>query len=179
MTNTTYATTLTRTGCSDAPQGTERVHTLIVLVADRPGAVDRVVGVLRRRRAHIQSFNLSQTETPDIVRITALVKDTKVGVDHLFEQVRKIIDVREASHALAQDAFLREMALVNVSTISASADTIISASQPFAARTIETTAESVTLEITGTAEQVTAFIEAMCIYGIRDVARSGCVALAR
>jgi acetolactate synthase-1/3 small subunit len=155
----------------------ERVHTLIILVADRPGSVDRVVGVLRRRRAHLQSFNLSQTETLDIVRITALVKDTKVGMDHLFEQVRKIVDVREASHALAQDAFLREMALVNVSTISASVDTIVSAGQQFNARAIETTSESVTLEVTGTEEQVTAFIETMRTCGSCDVARSGCVAL--
>ena len=179
MTNTSYATTATRTGCSDAPQGMERVHSLVVLVADRPGSVDRVVGVLRRRRAQLQSFNLSQTETPDIVRITALVKDTKVGVDHLFEQMRKIVDVREASHAPAQEAFLREMALVNVSTISASADTIISTGQQFDARTVQTTPASVTLEATGTEEHITAFIEAMRIYGICDVARSGCVALVR
>lgn len=179
MTNTTYATTMNRTGCSDAPQGAERIHTLIILVVDRPGAVDRVVGVLRRRRAQLQSFNLSQTETPDLVRITALVKDTKVGVDHLFEQVRKIVDVREAIHAPAQDVLLREMALVNVSTISASADTVINAAQQLDARTVETTPESITLEMTGTEEQVTAFIEAMRIYGIHDVARSGSVALAR
>jgi len=171
--------TLTRSGCSDAPQGAEQVHSLVVLVADRPGSVDRVVGVLRRRRAQIQSFNLSQTETSDIVRITALVKDTKVGVDQLFEQVRKIVDVREAGHALAQEAFVREMALVNVSTISTSADSIISAGQSFDARVVETNSESVTLEATGTEEQVVAFIDAMRVYGICDVARSGCVALVR
>lgn len=173
----TYATTITRTGCSNAPQGTEQVHTLVVLVADRPGSVDRVIGVLRRRRARLQSFNLSQSETPDLVRITALVKDTEVGVEHLFEQVRKIVDVRQAKHALAEQATLREMALVNVSTISAAADAIISAGQQFGARVVETTPESVTLGVTGTEEQITACIEAMRIYGVCDVARSGCVAL--
>jgi acetolactate synthase-1/3 small subunit len=170
---------MTRTGCSNAPQGTEQVHTLVILVADRPGSVDRVVGVLRRRRAKLQSFNLSQSETPDLVRITALVKDTEVGVEHLFEQVRKIVDVRQVRQALAEQATLRETALVNVSTISASADTIISAGQEFGARTVETTADSVTLGVTGTEEQITAFIEAMRIYGLGDVARSGCVALVR
>ena len=173
------ATTSIRTGCSDVPQGSEQVHALVALVTDRPGAVDRVVGVLRRRRAQLQSFNLSQTETPDVVRITALVRDTKVGIDHLFEQVRKIIDVREASHAPVQDTFLREMALVNVSTISASAETILATAQQLGARAIETTSEAVTLEVTDTEEQVSAFIEAMRIYGICDVARSGCVALVR
>src|SRR5947208_1602559 len=114
MTNITYATTVTRTGCSDAPQGTEQVHALVIHVADRPGSVDRVVGVLRRRRAQLHSFNLSQSDTPEIVRITALVKDTKVGIDNLFEQVRRVVDVRQASHAPARQAIMREMALVSV-----------------------------------------------------------------
>jgi len=157
----TYATRITRTGCSNAPEGTEQVHTLVILVADRPGSVDRVVGVLRRRRARLQSFNLSQSETPDLVRITALVKDTEVGAEQLFEQVRKIVDVRQARHALAEQATLREMALVNVSTISASADTVISAGQQFGARAVETTSESVTLGVTGTEEEITASIQAV------------------
>ena len=177
MTTTTYATTVTRTGCSDAPQGTEQVHTLVVYVADRPGAVDRVVGVLRRRRAQLHSFNLSQSETPEIVRITALVKGTNVGIDNLVAQVRRIVDVRQASHTPARQAMMREMALVSVSTISASVDTIISTSQQFGAIAIETTPESVALQVTGTEEQITAFIAAMRNFDICDVARSGCVAL--
>jgi acetolactate synthase I/III small subunit len=177
MTNTTYATSATRTGCSDAPQGTEEVHTLVILVVDRPGSVDRVVGVLRRRRAQLHSFNLSQTDTPEVVRITALVKDTKVGIEHLFEHIRKIIDVREANHTPARYASMREMALVSVSTKDASVETILSASQKFDARTIETASESITLEVTGTEEQITAFVEAMRTYGVCDLARSGYIAL--
>ena len=179
MTNSTSATT-TRTGCSDAPQGTERVHTLVVLVADRPGSVDRVVGVLRRRRAHIQSFNLSQSETPDVVRITALVKDTKVGVEHLFEQVRKIVDVREASHTPAEEAIMREMALVKVNIISTVANaipSILDVAQVYRARVVSTTPEQVTIELMGTEEMVTDFIESVSKFGICDVARSGCLSL--
>jgi acetolactate synthase-1/3 small subunit len=172
-----YVTTTTRTGCSNAPQGTEQVHTLVILVADRPGSVDRVVGVLRRRRAKLQSFNLSQSEMPELMRITALVKDTEVGVEHLFEQIRKIVDVRQVRRSLVEQATLCEMALVNVSTVSASVDTIVSAGQEFGARVVETASESVTLGVTGTEGQITACIEAMRVYGVCDVARSGCVAL--
>ncbi len=175
----THVTTAIRTGCSDAPQGTERLHTLVVLVTDRPGSVDRVVGVLRRRRAQLHSFNLSQSDTPEVVSITALVRDTKVGIAHLVEQVRRIVDVRQVKHVPAQEAIVREMALVSVSTVSASVDAVISAGQKFGARVVETTSESVTLEVTGTEEQIGAFVEGMRIYGIGDVARSGCVALVR
>ena len=106
-----------------------------------------------------------------------MVRDTKVGIDNLLEQVRRVVDVRQARHAPVQQAMTREMALVSVSTISASADTIISTGQQFGALAVDTTSESVTLQVTGTEEQITAFIEAMRIYGICDVARSGCVAL--
>jgi acetolactate synthase-1/3 small subunit len=114
-----------------------------------------------------------------MVRITVLVKDTKVGVEHLFEQVRKIVDVHQARHEHAEQATQREMALVSVSTIAAPADTIISTGQQFGARVVETTSESVTLEATGSEEHITAFIEAMRTYSICDVARSGSVALMR
>jgi acetolactate synthase-1/3 small subunit len=180
ITNTTIPSAATiRTGCSDAPQGTERVHTLVVQVVDRPGSVDRVIGVLRRRRARLLSFNLHQSETPNVVRITALVKDTEVGVEHLFEHVRKIVDVCQAEHMHAQQAIMREMALVNVSTASASAHTIIEAGQQFGAVAVETSSEFVTLEVMGTEEEINAFLEAMHVYGVGDVARSGCIALAR
>jgi acetolactate synthase-1/3 small subunit len=122
-------------------------------------------------------LNLTQSDTPEIVRITALVKDTKVGMDNLFEQVRRIVDVRQASHAPARQTMMREMALVNVSTTSASADTIISAGRHFGAIVVETTSESVTLQVTGTEDQITAFVAAMHIYRVCDVARSGSVAL--
>ena len=91
MTNVAVA----RAGYSDLPRGAEFVHVLIALVEDRPGAVDRVVGVLRRKRANTQSLSMGRSETPDVVRITALVKDLDVSVDNLAEQVRKVADVRQ------------------------------------------------------------------------------------
>jgi acetolactate synthase I/III small subunit len=178
ITTTTQITT-TRTGCSDAPQGTEQVHTMIMLVTDRPGSTDRVVGVLRRRRAKLLSLSLSQSETPDVVRITALVKDTNVGIEHLLEQVRKVIDVREVRHVDAQYTVTREMVLTKVNTISASQDTIIAVARRLGANVVEKGAKFVILEMSGDEERVTAFIEAMRSYGIADLARSGSVSVIR
>ena len=171
-------TNTTRTGCSDAPQGTEQVHTMTILVTDRPGSTDRVVGVLRRRRAKLLSLNLSQSETPDVMRITALVKDTNVGIEHLLEQMRKVVDVREVRHIDAQHTLMREMALIKVGTTSASADTIITAAHRFDGRVVEHSANFVILEVMGEEEKVCSFIETMRSYGIVDLARSSGISLA-
>jgi acetolactate synthase-1/3 small subunit len=150
----------------------------MIQIVDRPGAVDRVVGVLRRRRARLQSFHLSQSSTPDIMRIIALVKDTEVGIEHLFEQVCKIVDVQHAEHVLAQEDSLRELVLVRVSTAAGIGEKITCVAQQFGARTVKTSAESIVLEMSGSEAEVAALLAAMSSYSIQDVVRSGAVSLA-
>src|ERR1700740_811131 len=87
-----------RTGQSNAPEGAARTHTLVILVHERPGAVDRVVGLLRRRRAHMQTLTIGRSEQPDVARVTTVTDDAEVSVEQLIEQVRKIIDVRQVIH---------------------------------------------------------------------------------
>ena len=168
--------TANRAGTTDAPLGTERVYTLIVLVEDRPGAIDRVVGVLRRRRAKMQSLTLSQCETPNTVRVTALVKDAEVVVEQVIEQLRKIIDVRQVMNVTDQQAVVRELALITVDTRSASLHVIIEVGHQFGAAVADVTSDSVILESTGSVEQLERLIDALQAFGIREIARSGCVA---
>src|SRR5690348_11154631 len=110
------ATIASRAGYSDAPRGSECVHILTALVEDRPGAVDRVVGVLRRKRANTLSLALGPSGTPDVVRITAQVKDSDVSVENLVEHLRKVFDVREVINLTSQQAIVRTLALVQVNT---------------------------------------------------------------
>jgi acetolactate synthase-1/3 small subunit len=167
----------TRAGTMDAPQGTERVYTLVVLVNDRPGGIDRVVGALRRRRANMQSLTLSQSETPNIVRITALVKDSEVVLEQVIEQLSKIVDVRQVINVTDKQAIMRELALITVDTKSAGLRAIIEVGHQFGASVADVTADSVVLERTGSAEGLEKLIAALQVFGIRELARSGCVAL--
>ncbi len=167
-----------RPGCSDAEQGTACMHTLVVLVHDRPGSVDRVVGVLRRRRAKTLSLNLCQSETPDVVRITALVKDSEVGVDHLIEHLRKIVDVRQVSNLVEPEAVQRELFLVKVTSTASSSSALIETAQRFGACAVAIAPEAVTFEVAGNEEKLSACLDALRPYGIRELARSGSVAVA-
>src|SRR5690242_11748036 len=65
-----------RAGQSSVPVEAARAYTLVILIDEKPGAVDRVVGLLRRRRANMQSLTISHSEQPDVTRITAVATDS-------------------------------------------------------------------------------------------------------
>lgn len=167
-----------RVGQSHVPQGGERTHVLIALVEDKPGSLDRVVGVLRRRRALLQSLTVAQTETEGLVRVTALVKDSEVDAAHLLEQLRKIVDIRQVQDVTDQQVVARELALIKVSLAQASANDIVGIGQQFGANALESTADAVTLEVVGSQEHIEKLLQALQPYGIQEVARSGGVAIA-
>ncbi len=168
-----------RSGHSDAPQGAGRTHTLIVLVNDRPGAVDRVVGVLRRRRANMQTLILGRSELPETVRITVSVTDSEVGLDHLIEHLRKTVDVREVIHLTYQQAITRELALIKVNSSAERSNEIIERGSLFGAAVVDLTPDTITLEVTGNGEKIEKLVNLLQEYGVREVARSGSVAMAR
>lgn len=176
MTNS--STTISRAHHTNAAQGTEKNHTLIIFVADRPGAIDRVVGVLRRRRSQLQSLSLGPGTQPETFRVTAQVRDAEVVIDHLIEQIRKIIDVQDVTQVVPERAITREMILVQLDVTAANSQAIVKAGEPFAARVVNETNSSITLEATGSIEQIDQLLVALQGYTIREIARSGSVVIA-
>lgn len=168
-----------RPGHSHAPEGTERTHILIVSVGDRPGAHDRVIGLFRRRRANMQTLTIGPGELPGVVRVTVVVNDSEVGVDHLVEQLRKIVDVRHVVNVTDQQAVTRELALIKVKSTAASFSKIIELGHLFGACAVDVARETITLEVTGSEEKVGKLVSLLEEYGIREVARSGRVAIIR
>jgi len=168
-----------RSGQSNAPQGAERSYTLVVLVNDRPGGVDRVVGLLRRRRASMQTLVVGPSELPGVARITVNVKDSEVEFDHLLEQLRKIVDIRHIINLSSEQTVARELALVKVNSTAENYSEIIELGHLFGAHTVDVTSETITLEVTGSEEKVEKLVSQLQKYGIREVARTGRVAITR
>jgi acetolactate synthase-1/3 small subunit len=168
-----------RAAQSNMPQGSERTYTLIILINDRPGAVDRVVGLLRRRRANTQTLVLVGSELPGVIRMTAQVTDSDVAVDHLLAQLRKVIDVRRAENLTRQQAVMRELALIKISSSITTRHEIIECGRLFGAHVIDGTSETVLLEVTARKEKVDELITLLERYGICELARSGSIAIAR
>ncbi len=168
-----------RAGYSDAPRGTERIHILTALVEDRPGAVDRVVGVLRRKRAQTLSLTLSPADIPDVVRITAQVKDSDVSVDNLVEHLRKVFDVRQVTNFTPEQAIVRELVLVRVNAASEKQDELTTLANQSGASVVDTAPDAITFALSGSEEQLTQFFSLVEPFGVREVARSGAIALPR
>ena len=169
-----------RTGQSDAPAGTAQSHTIVVLAYDRHGALDRIVNVLRRRRAKMQAFAIGRNELPDMVRITIVMKDSEVGVEQLVEQLRKIVDVQHVVNLSSEQIIARELALIKVNRgESQHASEIIELAHLFGAYVVDVTPQTLTLEVTGSEEKVEKLVNSLQSFGIREVARTGRVAMSR
>jgi len=177
---TDQAVHVERTGQSDAPPGASRTHTLVVLAHDRHGTLDRIVNVLRRRRARMQAFAIGRNELPNVARITIVMNDSEVGVEQLVEQLRKIVDVQHVTTLSSEQTVARELALIKVNSGDAQqASEIIELGHLFGAHVVDVTQRTVTLEVTGSEEKVEKLVDRLQSYGIREVARTGCVAMTR
>jgi acetolactate synthase-1/3 small subunit len=178
-TKESFSRVVGRPGQSNAPQGEERAYTLVMLVNDRPGSVDRVIGMLRRRRASMQTLFIGRSEVPGVVRITVNVNDSEVEFAQLLEQLRKVVDVRYIVNLSPEEAVARELALVKVNNTTGTCSEIIEVGHLFGAHAVDVTGETITLEVTGSVEKVDKLVNQLQTYGIREVARTGCVAMTR
>ena len=168
-----------RAGQENVPQDGVRSHILLLFADDRHGALDRIVGHLRRRRANTQTFAIGQSEIPHVVRITVVMQDSEVGVEQLVEQLRKIVDVRHIVNLTSEQAVSRELALIKVNSTAIQQHEIIETGHLYGAHAVDVDPETVTLEVTGSAEKVETLVHHLQRYGIREVARTGCVAMTR
>lgn len=169
----------TRAGQADAPQDGGRNHILVLFADDQQGTLDRIVGVLRRRRANVKTFTIGRSELPDVARVTVVMDDSEVGVEQLVEQLRKVVNVRHIVNLSAEQAVSRELALIKVNSNSAQSGEIIEVGHLFGAHAIDMTPETVTLEVTGSAEKIEQFVNTLQPFGIREIARTGSVAMTR
>jgi len=175
----TWTPSIERAGQSNAPEGAARMHTLVISINERPGAVDRVVGLLRRRRANMQTLTIGRSEQPDVARITAVTDDSEVAVEQLVEQLRKVVDVRQVLNLSSEQMVERELALIKVSSNAGRSHEIIELGEQFGAHIADVTAETVTLQVTGSAARVEKLVDLLQPFGIREMARTGCVAMPR
>jgi acetolactate synthase-1/3 small subunit len=116
---------------------------------------------------------------PETVRITVSVNDSEVGVDHLVEQLRKAIDIRQVTNLTVQQAITRELALIKVNSTAERSSAIIELGSQFGASVVDMTADTITLEVAGNEEKIEKLVGVLQEHGIREVVRSGSVAIAR
>jgi len=168
-----------RAGQANAPDESARSHILVLFANDKHGVLDRIIGLLRRRRATVQTFSVGRSELPDMVRVTVVTDDSEVGVEQLVEQLRKIVDIRHIISLPGEEAVARELALIKVNSSAGQRSAIIELGHQCGAHPADIDQETVTLEVTGNAEKIEKLVAQLQSYGVREVARTGYVAMTR
>jgi acetolactate synthase-1/3 small subunit len=154
-------------------------HTLVALMEDKPGVLNRVSGLFRRRNYNIESLSVGHSEVPGISRMTVVVDGDDRVVDQVVKQLEKLINVTAVVNVSQQPAVIRELALIKVKAAPGARTEIVELTNVFRARVVDVGAASLTIEITGPEDRVNSLIGLLQPYGIEELARSGHLAMVR
>jgi acetolactate synthase I/III small subunit len=154
-------------------------HTLIALMEDKPGVLNRVSNLFRRRNYNIRSLSVGHSETQDISRMTVVVDGDNRVVEQVVKQLSKLINVTDVLDVTDRPAVIRELALVKVKAGAGNRSEIIELAQVFRGRIVDVGPDSMTVEITGAEDRVNSLVSLLRPYGIEELARTGRVAMVR
>ncbi len=154
-------------------------HTLSVLVENSPGVLSRVSGLFTRRGYNIESLNVGVTENPAISRMTIVVRGSSAVVEQVSKQLHKLINVLKVSDITSEEIVSRELALIKVSATPSQRASILQIVSVFRGQVVDATSRSVIVELTGDEEKIDAFIQLVREFGIKEVVRTGRVAMMR
>ena len=154
-------------------------HTLTALVENRPGVLNRMVSLFRRRGFNIESIVVGRSEQPDKSRVTLVVNGSAAMVEQVRKQLDKVVEVDKVVDITGSDIVARELALIKVRATSASRSEIIEVVDIFKASIVDVAADSVTIEVTGEERKIDSLLNLIRGFGLKEVARTGRIAMTR
>ena len=155
-----------------------RRHTIIALVEDRPGVLNRIASKWRQRGFNIESLAVGHSEQPGLSRMTFVV-DATTDAEQVVKQLDKLVDVVDVRDISHEDTVAREMALIKVRVDAGNRSHIIEIVDIFRANIIDVSPDSVIVEVTGDEGKVDAVFELLKDYGVIEMVRTGRVAMLR
>ena len=154
-------------------------HTLVVLVEDKPGVLNRVASLFRRRNFNIESLTVGHTHVDGISRMTIVVAGDEFGIERLISYLYKLVNVIQVDDLYDKPMVNRDLAMIKVNTTSQNRAEVIQMADVFRARVIDVTVNSVIIEVTGDEEKINGLVEILKPMGIIEMARTGSVSMAR
>lgn len=154
-------------------------HTLVALVEDKPGVLNRVASLFRRRAFNIQSLAVGHSEQPGLSRMTVVVSGDSAEVEQVRKQLDKLINVVRVSDITGEAIVARELCLIKVKATASTRSEIIQFVDIFRANIIDVASDSLTVEVTGDENKVESLIELLRGFGIKEITKTGRIALTR
>jgi acetolactate synthase-1/3 small subunit len=154
-------------------------HTFVVHVEDRPGVLNRVSSLFRRRAFNICSLTVGPTDKPGVSRMTIVADTDQDGASRIEANLYKLVSVLRVENITALPAVCRDLAMIKVAAPAETRTELIHLVHVFRARVVDVAPDSLVIEITGTEEKIDGLVDVLRPYGVLEMARTGRVAMAR
>jgi acetolactate synthase-1/3 small subunit len=154
-------------------------HILVALVEDKPGVLNRMASLFRRRGFNIESIAVGQSETPHMSRMTFVVNGPATVVEQVRKQLDKVVEIVKVSDITSDKVVARELAMVKVKANSTNRSEIMQIVDIFRANIVDVAADSVIIEVTGDEDKISSLFDLVRSFGIKEIARTGLIAMTR
>ena len=151
-------------------------QTLVALVENKPGVLNRVASLFRRRNFNIDSLTVGRTQSEDISRMTIVVD---AGADQVAQHLYKLVNVIKVENITSVPNVSRDLALIKVRVDADTRGQVIQLCDIFRAHIVDTSSEALIVEVTGDEEKINSMVEMLRPLGILEMVRTGVVSMAR
>jgi acetolactate synthase-1/3 small subunit len=155
------------------------LHTFIAYVEDRPGVLNRMTSLLRRRNYNIISLTVGRTEQEGVSRMTIVLEADDDAARRIEANLYKLVNVLRIEDATTASTVVRELALIKVKADSSMRGEVMRLCDVFRARVVDVGPEALVAEITGAAEKIEGLVDVLRPFGILEMVRTGAVAMLR
>ena len=157
----------------------EQTKTIAVTVENQPGVLARVAGLFSGRAFNIDSLAVGETEDPTTSRMTIVARGDELVLEQILKQLNKLIDVIKVVDMSEERCIERELALVKVNVEGKNKEELMTLVDIFRAKILDVSNESFTIEVTGSDEKITEFAAMADSFGVKEMVRTGIIALTR
>jgi len=154
-------------------------HTVSVLVENKPGVLARISSLFSGRGFNIDSLAVGETEQHDVSRMTIVVKGDERILEQVMKQLNKLIDVIKVTDFVEQRHLERDLVLIKVNAGKGKRSEVLEIVDIFRAKIVDVAPNSVIVEITGDEEKILALVNMLKPFGIKEMVRTGIVAMGR
>jgi acetolactate synthase-1/3 small subunit len=155
------------------------MQTFAVYVENKPGVLNRVASLFRRRAFNIESLTVGHTETPGVSRMTIVVDTDERGARLVEANLYKLVPVRRVENITSQPQIARDLAMIKVSAAGDVRAQVMQLVEVYRARIIDVGPESLVIEATGTEDKIDSLVEVLRPFGVIEMVRTGRVAMVR